>query len=77
MPDKIRRFQLYSDTSKYARGSALYQIHNGKPKLIAYARKDCQKQHVIFHYRIGNVWIGRKILLVLCTYYEKWILMQW
>ena len=39
MPDKIGRFQLYSDTSKYATGSALYQIQNGKPKLIAYARK--------------------------------------
>ena len=39
MPDKIGRFQLYSDTSKYAMGSALYQIQNGKPKLIAYASK--------------------------------------
>ena len=25
--------------SKYATGSALYQIQNGKPKLIAYASK--------------------------------------
>ena len=39
MPDKIGRFQLYSDTSKYSTGSALYQIQNGKPKLIAYASK--------------------------------------
>ena len=39
MPDKIGRFQLYSDTSKYAMGSALYQIQNGKPKLIPYASK--------------------------------------
>ena len=40
MPDKVGRFQLYSDTSKYATGSAaLYQIQNGKPKLIAYAGK--------------------------------------
>ena len=37
MPDKVERFQLYSDTSKYAMGSALYQ--NGNPKLIAYASK--------------------------------------
>ena len=36
MPDKIGRFQLYSDTNKYATGSALYQIQNRKPKLIAY-----------------------------------------
>ena len=32
-------FQLYSDTSKFATGSALYQIQNGQPKLIAYASK--------------------------------------
>ena len=39
MPDKIGRFQLYSDTSKYATDSALYQIQNEKPKLIAYSSK--------------------------------------
>ena len=39
MPDKVGRFQLYSDTSKYATGSVLYQVQNGKPKLIAYASK--------------------------------------
>ena len=39
MPDKRGRFLLYSDTSKYATGSALYQVQNGKPKLIAYASK--------------------------------------
>ena len=33
------RFHLYSDMSKYVTGSALYQIQNGKPKLIAYASK--------------------------------------
>ena len=39
MPDKVGRFQLYSDITKYATGSTLYQIQNGKPKLIAYASK--------------------------------------
>ena len=39
LPDKKGRFQLYSDTSKFAMGSALYQIQNGKPKLIAYVSK--------------------------------------
>ena len=39
MPDKVGRFQLYSDTSKYATGGALYQIQNGKPKLIVYSSK--------------------------------------
>ena len=39
LPNGKGRFHLYSDTSKYATGSALYQIQNGKPKLIAYASK--------------------------------------
>ena len=39
LPDSKGRFHLYSDTSKYATGRALYQIQNGKPKLIAYASK--------------------------------------
>ena len=39
MPDKRGRFLLYSDTSKYATGSALYQVQDGEPKLIAYANK--------------------------------------
>ena len=40
MLDKKGRFQPYSDTSKIATGSVLYQIQNGKPKLIAYANKN-------------------------------------
>ena len=39
MPNRQDKFHLYSDTSKCAAGSALYQIQNGKPKLIAYASK--------------------------------------
>ena len=39
MPNCESRFHLYSDTSKFATGSTLYQIQNGKPKLIAYASK--------------------------------------
>ena len=39
MPHLEGRFHLYSDMSKFAVGSALYQIQNGKPKLIAYASK--------------------------------------
>ena len=39
MPNKTGRFHLYSDTSKFATGGALYQIQNGKPKLIAYVSK--------------------------------------
>ena len=39
MPDKKGRFILYSDTSKLSTGSALYQVQDGKPKLIAYVSK--------------------------------------
>ena len=39
MLNKTGRFHLYSDTSKFATGSTLYQIQNGKPKLIAYMSK--------------------------------------
>ena len=39
MPTHEGRFHLYSNTSKFAVGSTLYQIQNGKPKLIAYASK--------------------------------------
>ena len=43
MPNKTGRFHLYSDTSKFATGSALYQIQNSKPKLIAYGSKRLPK----------------------------------
>ena len=43
MPDKVGRFQLYSDTSKYATGSTLYQIQNGKPKLITPCKQEISR----------------------------------
>ena len=43
IPNKTGRFHLYSDTSKFATGSALYQIQNSKPKLIAYVSKRLQE----------------------------------
>ena len=39
MPNCKGRFNLYSDMSKFAAGSALYQIQNGKLGLIALASK--------------------------------------
>ena len=39
MPNHEGRCHLYSDTSKFATRSALYQIQKGKPRLIAYASK--------------------------------------
>ena len=39
LPYSTGRFHLYSETSKFAMRNALYQIQNGKPKLIAYTSK--------------------------------------
>ena len=39
MPNKTGIFHLYSESSKFMTGSALYQIQNGMPKLIAYVSK--------------------------------------
>ena len=39
MPNTTGRFHLYLDTSKFVTGSVLYQIQNGRPKLIAFASK--------------------------------------
>ena len=39
VPNTTGRFHLYSDRSKFATGSALYQIQNRQPKLIANVRK--------------------------------------
>ena len=39
MPNTTGRFHLYSNTSKFGTGSALYQIQNGKPKVITYVSK--------------------------------------
>ena len=39
LPYSKGRFHLYLGTSKFATGSALYQIQKGKPKLIAYTSK--------------------------------------
>ena len=37
--DRRGRFLWYSDTSKFATGSALYQVQDGRPKHIAYMSK--------------------------------------
>ena len=43
LPERHGQFQLYSDTSKFTTGSALYQIQNGQPRLIAYGSKRMQE----------------------------------
>ena len=61
---------MYSDTSKYATGGALYQIQNGKPKLIVYSSKRLPEAAHNYSIRVGNVWIGNKYSK-LCTFIEK------
>ena len=39
LPTSTGRYILYSDTSKLYAGSALWQIQNGKPRLVGYASK--------------------------------------
>ena len=56
MPNSTGIFHLYCDTSKFATGSALYQIQNGKLKLIDYTSKrlpEAAKNHSITE---GRFW---------------------
>ena len=39
MPNTMGRFHLYSDKNKFTTGTNLYQMQNGRPKLITYASK--------------------------------------
>ena len=43
LPNSKGRFHLYSDMSKFATRSTLYQIQNRRPKLITYASKRLSK----------------------------------
>ena len=52
---------LYSDTSKFATGSVIYQIQHGKPKLIAYESKrmpEAAKNYSIPEVEIGGLAIN-------------------
>ena len=57
MPNCEGRFHLYSDMSKFATGSALYQIQNRKPKLIAYASKRHPEAVRSYSIRVRTMWI--------------------
>ena len=47
MLNRKGRFTLYSDTSKLATGSVLYQFLDGNPGLLPMQAKECQKQQGI------------------------------
>ena len=71
MPNTTGRFHLYSDTSKFATSSTLYQIQNGKPKLLAYASKklpEAMRNYSITELRI--MWVGNKYCKLL-TFIKK------
>ena len=72
MPNKTERFHLYSDTSKFATGSALYQMQNGKLKLIAYASKRLpEAAKSLLYERIGIMWFSHKNSKFFHTYLRE------
>ena len=61
MPNTTGRFHLYSDTSTFVTGSALYQIQNGKPKMTAYVSKRIpEAAKKLLYYRTRAMWISHK-----------------
>ena len=61
MPNNTGRFHLYSDTSKFATGSALYQIQNGKPKLNCICKqKTSRSSKELLYNRTGIMWFSHK-----------------
>ena len=66
MLNKTGRFHLYSDTSKYATGSALYQIQGDKPNLTAYASK--RLPEAVKNYSITELELCGFMLPALHTY---------
>ena len=67
MPNRKGRFILYSDTSKIATGSTLYQHQDRKPRLIAYASKRMPKAAKIIPSQSGNMWIGYQYCHILTS----------
>ena len=61
MSNTAGRLHLYSDSSKFATGSVLYQIQNGKPKLIMYVSKrlpDASKHYSIIELELCGLAIN-------------------
>ena len=74
MPNSMGRFHLYSDTSKFTAGSALYQTQNEKLKLEAYASSETASgSKKLFNHRIRIMWFGHKYSYFL-SFLEKSVL---
>ena len=72
LPTSTGRYILYSDTSKFHAGSALWQIQNDKPRLVGYAGKSLPKAcanygitelemtGLLYNMLQWKYWLGRK-----------------
>ena len=60
MPNSMGRFHLYSDTSKFATGSALYQIQHGKLKISVCKQKTTRSSKKLLHFRARVLWFSHK-----------------
>ena len=72
LPNSTGRFHLYSDTSKFAAGSALYQIQNGRTKLTAYPNRTLSE--ATRNYSITELELcGLAINIVCFSHLLKWV----
>ena len=72
LPTGTGRYILYSDTSKTHAGSALWQIQNGKPRLIGYGSKslpnacanygitELEMTGLMYNMQTWKYWLGKK-----------------
>ena len=72
LPTSTGRYILYSDTSKLHAGSALWQIQNGKPRLVGYASKslpnacanygitELEMTGLLYNMLQWKYWLGKK-----------------
>ena len=60
MPNKTGRFHLYSDTSKFATGSALYDT-KWKAQVDCIQKQKASRSHEkLFHNRTRAMWFSHK-----------------
>ena len=60
VPDRHGHFQLYSDSSKIATGSALYQVQRTTKTYSLWQEKNARSCKQLFHHRIRNVWTSNE-----------------
>ena len=59
MPNCEGRFHLYLDMSKFAAGSALHQIENGKPRLNSLCQQETSRSsQKFFNNRVRAMWFS-------------------